>query len=171
MLMKNKQPENIEEAYEDFRLLLFEIAHKITAQYGGEFDDTIGLANLRFTLAYKSFDPSKGMKFSNWMHIVVWGGLKNYLRLCRRHQKEHLKPLPTETNLFNMTDFLDELTEDAQYIVELLFDTPRDLTHLFLIHEGTAHQNKRVIRQYLRKQKWTKKRIDKSFTNIKLALQ
>lgn len=140
-------------------------------RYGGELDDAIGLANLRFVLAYKSFDPSKNYPFPKWVSSMVWGGLRNSRKPWRHGRKEPPKESDMQTSSFNITDFLDELSVDAQCIVELLFDTPKELAHLFCYHEGTARQNKSVIRQYLRKQEWTIKRIDKSFTDIKLALQ
>jgi len=59
--------------------MLYNLAWKFSRTYGLPFDDMRSEAYAGFMKACNNYRPKKGMKFSSWCHLVVWGFLKSHI--------------------------------------------------------------------------------------------
>lgn len=160
--------DGIEESYVDVEKLLYQTAHLFQKRYGGEFDELVGIANLAFTEAYRSYNGAS--KFATWTRFVAW-------RLMLDHVDNEIKSKRTRPQDFEITehkspliDVLDELEEDAKTVVELVLHTPEDLQLLIQDSGGGIKKIKSVLTMYLSKLGWKQKRIKQSFLQIQEAL-
>lgn len=161
-------PDAITETYLEVERLVRSVLFKFIAKYGGdELDYGIHEAFLK---AYNEFDSDLGKKFTDHVSWMVWYGL---LDQCKRKQIPIVDIDPdlfSRPASFSFPEFLEVLTDDAQLIVSLVSNPPRDLYQEIERRGGRPHNIRTSIYQWLRKQGWTHKRIKDSFVEIRLAL-
>ncbi len=171
------------ETYSDTERLIVKIAHDFHRKYGntyGTVEELISIGNESFMKAYNS-DKGKS-SFVTWLFIQVTHGILDEIRRRTKRQKR----LPESTNgldsvsysaalaqpplKFFLHEFLDELTDDAKLVVELVLDTPNDLLEIMREDNGNRKKASASIRQYLLGCGWTVKRIMESFAEITCCL-
>lgn len=163
-----------QESYEDVELLVWSVVHKFHRQYGdlyGTREELFSEGCLGYALAYQSYDPSKG-SFPTYVRNMA-----NYklLELVRTETKRRVRfnttsdvELVDQPRSFSLTDFLDEISEDARAIVGLVLDTPGDL--LRVTREDSHRDVKHTLRQYLDGMGWETSRVETAFSEIATAL-
>lgn len=128
----------------------------------GDWEETRSLSNLLFMKACRTYDKTKGTKFSTWLTIILRHGI------VEEHRKRTLKyePLPTvlwrEDGLSRLTKIMVDASEDARIVIKLASDLPPV--------KGGAKRMQERITMVLLKRGWTASRIRKAFSDAKQAL-
>lgn len=71
--------ENPSDVFPQVEKLVYGLAWNFSRRYNIPFEDTRSEASVAFMKACRNYKEGKGMKFSSWCHLVVWGGLKSYV--------------------------------------------------------------------------------------------
>ena len=116
-----------EEQWEKFERLVYKVCHTFRKKYGGEFCEILSEAYPHYVKALQTFNPSKG-KVEKRVTYIVW----NMLLQSRMRDWQRQERLPCEDNEegtlpdsyreFNLQNFLEQLSEDAQNAVKLVLD-------------------------------------------------
>lgn len=162
------------ETYEDVKLLVWHSVHAFHRKYGdlyGTREELFSEGCLGFSIAYKLYNPAKG-SFPTYVRTVVGHTL---LELVRSETKRRVRfnttsdvEIADHPRSFSLTDFLDEISEDARAIVSLVLDTPRDLQRV--VHKEGRKDVKYTLRQYLDGMGWEEERVENAFSEISTAL-
>ena len=152
--------------YEDTRLLIVDTIKRFQNEYGGDWDDMFGVANLAYVRACLSYSRKRG-KFSTWVsNTVRYALLEENEYAVRRHLKlprVRLHWSTVESRLdgtFRFEQICSELSKDARYVVRLALDGPR---------LNRRHALSR-LRGILADRGWSMVRIVGSFNEIRRAI-
>jgi DNA-directed RNA polymerase specialized sigma24 family protein len=168
--MRKVHPDAVAETYNDTERLLYHTIHQFVAAKGGSFEDLKEYAGLYFVNAYHRYNRDKQVRFSTWLRFSVWHSLLELYR--KRARNEHkvvfmdLQPEAYETpKQFNHLEFVESLSNDAQLVVRLVFDTAWQL-------QPEPAEVKRLLWEYLRQPAigWPAARIRETFAEIRCAL-
>jgi hypothetical protein len=169
------------DAFHDVENLLYKTCHKFWKEHGGDLEELQGEAREIFMEAYESWDKERSC-FLTWVGKMVWYGLISRLgKRAKKHNKHPEVSLGGAETLeagtgtgFDLNEFLDELKWDARAVVELVLDPPLALRAE--MQDGKKYQTdplwKRfALRQYLKSEGWSDKRISDVFLRIQGALE
>lgn len=67
------------EVFPTVEKMLYNLAWKFSRSYNLPFEDMRSEAYAGFMKACNNYRPKKGMKFSSWCYLVVWGFLKSHI--------------------------------------------------------------------------------------------
>ena len=164
------------EGFHDTEPLIHDTVRKFQRSYGGDYEDLLDIALYSYVKAFKSFDSGGGSSFPTWVRYYVWTDLFN-LFLKTQDEKKRIEAfarssfeIAHNSNNF-LTDFLDELNDDAKTITHLILSTPDDFQDLIKQSGGELKKVKKTLYSYLRKLGWQRKRILQSYSLIEKALQ
>ncbi len=96
------------------------------------FEEAKGEAYFAFMLACRSFDPSRGMKFSSWVYFKV----RNHLRTtCTRGSRDPLVFVEINdevcgaapSNRKEFLEMLEDLSAEARELIHLLIELPGEI--------------------------------------------
>jgi hypothetical protein len=179
----------VEQTYLDVELLIKTTVHKFQRQYGGDFDDMMGEANLVYMKAYMTYNSSKAV-FSTWLCNCIWNKLLNNMIMKYREKNttkgRRVKVLSynygyeesPEKFIFesitdtppNMTDILDMLQDDAKYIADLVLN-PEKASTVYSMYCSEFSCRKSLldgITKHLKQDlNWSRKRILEAYTSLK----
>lgn len=172
-----------EETYFDVSDMLDATTKKFMRRFNrfpDQYEELRADANTYYLEAYRSFRSDGGLSFRRWVFKRVWFGLLDSIRKeAFRAARLKKNPLPDENELpthqqkFSLLELLDELSEDARTIVELVLDPPLDVRlHVECRRQKKTTRNNVVasFREYLRDLGWSARRIADSFDEISAAL-
>lgn len=181
-----------DELYKEVERLIYWTVHKFINRYGGDFEEFLGEANWIFSELtspnskhyYPNRPNPKNGKFTNWLQFSIYTTLLEKQRESLRKQKlskivsldpvediwEPLENLPEHKDKFMLSEFIEELSEDARIVAMLALDTPVGLTRIMVNKGGTGTQRRTVLRSYLKELGWTAARITESFYEIREML-
>lgn len=172
--------EALTETYEDLQKIVYKTAWGFWRFYGGDIDDLIAQANLIFIDAFDSYNPEHGAKLSTWVASSIWWRLLDYMRKGNGNRphtqidKVSAETFPTTNENFSVIELLDEMTQDAHIVLQLFFETPRDVvvdllnTKERMDYVQRAMQNRLMNR--LRQMNWSVRRIKEAFNIVKKAI-
>lgn len=157
---------------DDVKSFIFEQvkrARRIDYKHRHDYEDLVSEAVVGFMEAYNSFDPRKGT-IGRRASFLAWYRLLHYL------QTEPPVPIELKEEVlgssrdkpFWLVDLLDELSEDARFVVELVLDMPEDLA-LIMCEEDLAPIT--VIKYYLIGGGWSGSKIASVFKEVREALE
>jgi hypothetical protein len=136
--------------------------------------------NLAFLKAKESFNPELS-QFLTWLNIKAKGEISNEFKGNNNYQKYidynadcYLSPrfiCQEKEVIFWQT--IERLSEDARLICNLIFNPPEAFSDLVKIRgNGTTKTNLKIIKEYLIEDlRWSQKKVEISFKEIKKALQ
>lgn len=160
--------------YEDVQPLIDGLARTFKRRYGGDQEDLVGELSIAFLEAYESFEPEVGT-FDNHMYFRGYKHLLEQARISAKRRR--LKPrvlmdleacqAPPE---FNLVDFMDELSKDAQRVIRLTLRTPVSLAEEIEVRGDKPRIVRSIIRTHLLFVGWTRERIRETFAEIKTVL-
>lgn len=141
-------------------------------------------ANLSFCRAYFSFQSNRS-SFKSWVINKIRYGILEYIRREQITKKRDVFGRTLGDADYNVEDyrvgayhpdleFVDRLSNDAKYIVILVFDTPRPLMRILSKQRRgrlTPLNFKIALREYLLKLGWEEVRIRDTFSEIRRALR
>lgn len=167
------------ETYEDVKNLIYKTAWKFQASHGGDIKEYIAEANKEFVRAYDAFDSSKEIEFTTLLTTFIKNGLRNFLYQEWRQSHPSLKrivkhkpPQQFAEETFSIMELLDEIEEDAQIILQLFLDTPKEVfVNIVNENQNMRIQIKKRLRNRLRQMGWTIRHITESFDEIAQAIQ
>lgn len=138
---------------------------KIKKQSEGEY---LGLAYLIYLKAREKYKEDKG-DFQRWISYKINKDLRSRKHPYDRHQKKYIRrdSIPDRTR-FELSRFLMQLSQDAQFVVLLSLNPPLEV---MLLKGRIKRHNKKAIKEFLRLLHWSYARIYKAFDEIKDNLQ
>jgi RNA polymerase sigma factor (sigma-70 family) len=159
--------------YEDYKRLIFKLAHTYSSLTGIEFDELVSAGNEKFVTCQKTYDPKKA-KFSTYLTWELRGLFREMQRKQKRLQMNTVHDLeltnsPMQEELVFFVDILKGLSSDAKEVVKIVFDTPTDLIEM-LPKKQPRGISKHQIQKHLRHRGWSFSRIWKSFGEITESL-
>ena len=155
----------ITETYHDYRRWISTIVKQFTSQYGGEFAELIGSANLAFINAYRDYKPDRGA-FTTYLRLRVREALfatlrKNLSRNNRLPRTEmELNSAGDRSNRFDMEALCEKLSQDAVIAVRLVLDSFYDL-------EDAPIHERRDVTGALYNMGWSKTRVQQCFQEVR----
>lgn len=176
-----KSPVVVASVFEDYRRLVWSVARDWTDKFGGDLEENYQEGCVVFMRAYAALDPKRGA-FST---LLTWS-IKHHLsnlsarnrRKCRYNGKRTFQlsyenqwdgcpnraenlpdPYPKVYNF-------DDLSEDAQMVIDLVLIAPRELKQAVDAKGGHPGNWRKVLRRYLKGLGWTGQRIANSFCEI-----
>lgn len=176
----------ISDTYEDVEKLIWHTCHRFARRYGGDVEEMVGETHIVYMKAYESWRPNSGTKFSGYLTVCIWRrliGFRNH-RLRRKpiqavsldapqpngrtmamQVADHRRPT---TNVIR--DLINDLSEDAAAVVQLVVDAPCDVAAIAEGKGGTPRNWSSTVRHHLRRLGWTPNRITETFEEIAGAL-
>lgn len=168
----------IGETFLDVEHVIHEVIRRHRIKYGGDLDDLASDANALFLLAYESYDEARG-SFDQWVRYFVGKQLltqrvKEVMRNNRLSRVTDYDLNQYEEGGSSLAELLDELSEDAQTVVQLTLDPNADI-RLSLLQRGartkpTPHRLWTSVVEFLKDCDWSPERIAESFREIRDAL-
>jgi DNA-directed RNA polymerase specialized sigma24 family protein len=158
----------VNETFADMEKLIYHTIHQFIKRYGGSFDEMAELIGPMFMTAYTHYDKRKG-KFTTCLRWVIWKQLLDYKRNeIKRTRAVVYTELDPEQHqaprMFNVTEFMDELSDDAKTVVRMVFDTP------WAFYDQDPKRIRFVLRLVLGQLEWSPARISRSFQDVRRAL-
>lgn len=182
----------------DVEKMLFKLAWGAQHRWGGEWDEWESSAAVGYLIAFRSFDPGRGASFITWCWWSVVYQLRahqerrcrNRLRTNTLHDHEdddrdniNAAAIPDRPKSF-LALLVEDLSEDARTIVQLVVDTPGELVELLRQQDHTKKtgispearsrrmkvRRKRVLVDYLKRSGWSLGRIVSGFDEIQEAI-
>lgn len=164
------------ETYQDMEGVMKDACSYFLKRYQApvSFDEVFSECCLAFVEAFDNYQKDKA-SFSTYLVTRMRGRYKD---LIRNRVRKNINALdiykidiegrkPAES--FWESIYL-ELSNDAQFVVELLIYTPSNLQKIINFKGGTSQNITSTIRKYLREIGWTFHKIKKTFDEIKRAI-
>lgn len=171
--------EAVTETYLDVEKLIYDTIHRFIEQYGGDFDEFLSIARESYMLAFNSYDPERA-GFVTYVRCFIWGRLQKTWRVERRraqilnlnHEYDFSHHPERSENKFDVSEFVEKLSEDGKTVVNLVFDSPIDIALSIMERGGDTPNNVRLaIREFLKDVGWSAGRVSNTFREIRKALQ
>ena len=167
------QNELANETFASVEKLIWHAVHAFHARHGdlyGTREELFAEGCTGFAIAYKKYDPSKG-SFPTYVRTVVGHTLLENMRNETKRRVRYSTSSEIEVvdnrRPFSLAEFLDEVSEDARAIVQLVLETPGDLLKIVQQEKRDA---KHTLRQYLDGLGWEDHRVSTAFAEISTAL-
>ena len=156
-----------------FENMVYGLAHKMKAQFPNEdFDEIVSEGFWGIICMAPKYNPDKGA-ISTWLYKCIWGHMKN---MCE-HKGTH-RHIPTDFTdpIFEtaskgswVSNFLNELSEDASFLARTALEAPKELQHI--LSDTAPMTSKKHLRKYMKNTKeWTEKRIEKTWGELEECL-
>lgn len=164
--------------YNDYKKLIFKLAHNYSSTTGIEYDELVSAANEEFVKCLKTYDSEKA-KFQTYLTWKVRG---LFLEMSRKRNVQNNRQCSLEeANLINQSlpepedilffkEILEELSSDAKEVIKIVFETPWELIQM-LPPKQPRGINKHQIKKYLRNQGWPFPKILISFQELTESLK
>jgi len=165
----------ISEAYEDLRLMVFNIAHRFSAKFKIPFEDMLGQAHVIFIQQMDRYDPAHGAKLGTWIFSKVTWGLMSWMRTELRHwhldDADELDEEASNADSRFLVEIVSELSDDARAVVQLILDAENDFK--LTCRWNRAHTRSgmlRSLREHLEDIGWHSRQIKTCIQEIRHVL-
>lgn len=138
---------------------------EVKKQSEGEY---LGLAYLIYLKARDKYKEDRG-DFRKWITFRVNRGLRNKKHPYDRYRKKYIRgDLLPDRKRFELSRYLMQLSQDAQFVVLLSINPPLEV---MLLKGRMKRHAKKAIKEFLRLLHWSYARIYRAFDEIKDSLQ
>jgi len=155
--------------YADYEKMIKKVAWKF-AHSAQHAEELIAEGNLEYVKALIKFDPDKSC-FSTYLYNRLNNRFINLAKKWQMPVVEINDFIPANSlnpeKSVSFKQSLENLSETAQEIINLVLDTPDDL---YQIVREELKLNKEMIRRYLREKGWTFTRINVGMAEIATTL-
>ena len=147
---------------------------------GLPIDELIAEGNLAYTCCAKHYNPHKG-DFRPYLCSAVYNSMKRYAEefspsMGNMHTTTMSNPeveaewaaVPDPLEIMTFNDTLQELSKEAQEVVNLIFDMPQELIDMAKKAKNKVTMG--VLRGYFRRRDWTYDKIEFAFNEIREVL-
>jgi len=165
-----------EETYRKYERLLDKIVWKLIRKYGGDFETLRADANLHYVRAVNGFDPSRSDKPTPYIAAFVYLELLDEIRREAIKKKRSGPVAGGEATTFARAPgdwigkFLSTLSDDAEIVVKLCLDTPKEIISLAEDKGGCPRNYRSTTKEFLSSAGWSYERIKATFDEVKRAL-
>lgn len=157
------------------------VVYQFIGRHGGEFEETLGNAQVGFMKAFQKMADgriTKDMDEQAHIRITIWHYLIDLHRTATQHRRKEKTTTTTDIDLnfftapreFDKMEFLDGLTDDAAYIVQIILDPPPEIAEEATEKGGTPVKLRAAARSYLRRAGWQTSRMAEAFRQVQQAL-
>lgn len=151
------------ETFEDVERLLYYLVNRTPCRCGLCSDDERrSIARMEFVVAYRRYDPGRGVAFSTMVGVYIRNALLRECKRNRHFQKHRNLPENTQTSP-PKTCCLWEVSKDAQDVFHLLMDLPQDMSKLF----WRSQKRERFVVKHLLKMGWPLGTIVKALDELR----
>lgn len=164
------------EAYHDTKHILDHVVQAHLRKYGGDGEEYRSEADQWWIQAFASYDPTCGTSFASWVRTKASLGMlerhrETYRRdnlLPRRGKDLAFHPAPEQGPEFDLDEFMEGLSDDAQVVVKLVLDPNIDVDLNLAVRGGPEAKNyKGAVREFLKDLGWSFTRVMDTFREIK----
>jgi RNA polymerase sigma factor (sigma-70 family) len=156
---------------EQHQRLIFARAASFHRTTGVDYDDLVAEGYLTFCLAYRKFNPDRGVRFSTFLYHCLNTRLYNYVRDVYRAKVDtvELHPNIASCTQGELTIKLASLSKEALYAVDVLLYGPVKVLQL----TGTESivRIRTALKLHLRGQGWKRREIIRVFREIQRIMQ
>lgn len=150
------KPDPATETYESVEKLIYHFAWKFAKKYRRDFDELHAEANLAYVRAYNSYEPGHGTLLSSYVGTCIHRHLLDLVRKdMRRPSQSSLTgtegdQIPVEDSIADdpTTSLLQDLTDDARMLINLVISTPDDLKQVIEEKGGQPRNYRSSIKLY-----------------------
>jgi len=175
MVFSDEQREQAEKRLREVEPLIFHTVNKFISHYGGDYDELLSIAYAGYLSAFRRFDEQGGSSFPSWVRYEVWTCMFNEFIKRQNLRKRHQEYIQTNDLLSQiikpLIELIDELSEDAFEVVNLILNTPDELQKSIKHNGGSNKKVKKLVYSHLKDNGWQRDKILKSFNNIQEALE
>lgn len=168
-----------EETYRDLEKLIYDSVWKYIRRFNVfnfDFDELLSEAHVFFMMSVRTFNSNKGTNIGTHVQNNIILGLNAWDEKQRKHrnllsfQNENTKE-PEVTSSFSVSELIDELKDDAQTIIRLALDSPKEIIEELKFGTHQINLVAEIKRHLKNKKGWHSSRISKGFEEIKYVLQ
>lgn len=167
--------QSIEQEYENNRLLIFKVCHKMSDRYFISFEDALGEAHAIFLNAYANYDPDRGAKFSSWLQSRLQWDLTTWMQneYIERFNDdlEQAQQVHAPAQQFFAEDLTFGMSDTAKLIIRIVLNTPKELMRILKWERAEGRNDiKRCLREYMAHLGWSPGEVNEGFREIRKAL-
>lgn len=163
--------------YRETQMMIFRMSHKMAHTYSIQFEDVLSKAHEIFVIAFETFDPNRGAKFSTWLQNKLFWGLTTWLKNEYRHRiyveiNEEIAGA-SDIDRLAMQDILATLSGEARMVVKIILnDMSSELPKIITLGkvEGRRDIQKTVAEYVVDKFGFMRHEVLASFEEITMAL-
>lgn len=184
----------VSDTYHDVENLIYSTVHSFRRKYGhfnsANLHDMLSEAKIAYMNAYNSYDRKKG-EFPARVRFVVWHHLMDNARHYAKRKNvepvfvshmtddesgENIMNSYESKNRFNVKHFAYNMSDDASYVIRLLFRLESLRYKVTQRRESeeavnkTVNVKRRAIMRFLEGRHWTRRRISRVFKEIQNSL-
>jgi len=168
---------NHEKIWIDYGKMIMKIAHNMNEKYNKPFDELLSEGVLGVLTKLPKFDPDRGASMCTYIYRCAYFKMLDY---CIKPQRE----IPTEVYTSDedknpfiqketkpnwLQSFLSELTEEAQHLIKIVFESPEELYHA--IKPTRPIRSKNALRDYMIDvHDWKSNDVDQVFKEVAQCL-
>ena len=183
--LANPIPATAAEGWEDVEALVRATVWRFMGQYGGDFDELFGQAQVAFMQGDARYREGQGTGGERWAHPYhteirrwVWFELFDRMR-TEAERGERCRVSAEGEAVYNRTDgdwhrcrrLAAEVSDDAAVVLGLVFDPPEALAATIRGRGGEGRNYRSCIREHLRTNEcWSAARINNAFEEIREEL-
>jgi hypothetical protein len=176
MVFSNEQRTQAEKRLSEVEPMIYHTVGKFIKHYGGDYDDLLSIAYAGYLSAFRRFDEERGTPFPVWVRYEVWTCMFNEFIKRTNNRKRHKQYMSERSDLLSyiirpLADLMDELSDDAFEVVNLILSTPDELQGVIAQNGGNNRKVKNLVYSYLKDNGWQRGRILKSLGSIQEALE
>lgn len=139
---------------QDYQRLVYQIAYKYTVKTGQSVEDLAQEAMLHLCLKAHTYDPAKA-KETTFVAALVERKFIDMIRAQNRKKRTLLKQAQGSVQFITVEPEATEYSEDAGVALAMVQKVQE------------ARRRKKAMVQALKREGWTERRIEKTFTEIK----
>lgn len=157
-----------EECLGDMRKVIWDHMRAFNV-HPSQFEEMLSRAHIHFMDAYNKYDWDRDtqVKFSTWVHKILYNGLKNDRRYEERHRRNGERPpRPCPCNMSSkaLVELLDSLSEDGKRLVLIFRQNQDDLEKI--LRPNRAFTTGLLIRRFLKNHGWSSMEIRNAIRNF-----
>lgn len=156
------------DTFKDVEKLILQRCHAFHRMYGGDFEEIVAVANLKYVEAYKAWKPGKGTKFSTFVAMCVNRRLQVLAKTYRKHKRLggvsidyqgseiELESTRERTEVDQLKDSLSDL---GRFVVNLIIEQPDEMREMIDSKGGKPNSVTKVVKDYLYSLGWSKDKV------------
>lgn len=162
----------IDETYDEVKRLIYKVCNDFLRRNGGDFEELVSTANEVFLDAHQTWKPDSA-PFTHYLCICIYRRLIGDWKKARRLPAASLTaaeggqtPVVDKHKEFCRSEFIEGLSDEAKYIVQLVFSPPEDLDGMIDRKGGKALHYSSTIKEYLRGIGWSRASIRDAWMEV-----
>lgn len=163
-----------EQVYLVSKDIISRVVSKLSRKFNWDQEELQAEANYQFLVALKEYEKEKS-KIEAWVYYFITKRLYDSIEkeFVRSKKRVRIYPEPSyETSSFLVSDLMEDLSEDAQYVVRLTLDMPDAVSRRVQRRgEETPRRVRGALREFLEGEGWTKSRVTMAYEEIEEAMK